>query len=76
MNSSEREFDVVVWGATGFTGQLTAAFLLERYGVGGGLRWAIAGRSEDKLEKTRANLENATGRQPPMCASFARLAVG
>ena len=61
MNSSEREFDVVVWGATGFTGQLTAAFLLERYGVGGGLRWAIAGRSEDKLEKTRANLENDTG---------------
>lgn len=61
MPLSEREFDVVIWGATGFTGKLTAEFLLERYGIGGELRWAIAGRSDTKLETTRAALEAETG---------------
>jgi short subunit dehydrogenase-like uncharacterized protein len=54
---SEREFDVVVYGATGFTGALVAAYLLERYGCGGDLRWAIAGRNAQKL----ADLKNELG---------------
>ena len=37
---SEREFDIVLWGATGFTGQLVAEYLLARHGVDGGPRWA------------------------------------
>lgn len=45
-----REFDVIVWGATGFTGQLVAEYLLGQYGVGGELTWAIGGRNEAKLE--------------------------
>jgi len=49
----EREFDVVVWGATGFTGKLVAEYLAETYGSGGGLRWAIAGRNRGKLEALR-----------------------
>ncbi|MEW6167968.1 MAG: saccharopine dehydrogenase NADP-binding domain-containing protein [Pseudomonadota bacterium] len=49
-----REFDIVLFGATGFTGQLTAEYLA-RHG-GGGLRWAIAGRNPDKLKMTRARL--------------------
>ena len=53
---SEREFDVVVYGATGFTGTLVAEYLLDRYGVDNDLRWAIAGRSAAKLEATRAAL--------------------
>ena len=53
---SEREFDVAVWGATGFTGALVAEYLLERYGVGGDLRWAIAGRSQDKLDALKESL--------------------
>ena len=61
MSTNERELDVIVWGATGFTGRLTAEYLLERYGVGGKLRWAIGGRSADKLEATRRSLEAATG---------------
>jgi short subunit dehydrogenase-like uncharacterized protein len=53
---SDREFDVVVWGATGFTGRLVAEHLLRRYGAGGDLRWAIAGRSEHKLADVRRDL--------------------
>jgi short subunit dehydrogenase-like uncharacterized protein len=44
-----REFDVILWGATGFTGQLVAEYLFQKYGVGGELSWAIAGRNRDKL---------------------------
>jgi short subunit dehydrogenase-like uncharacterized protein len=53
---NDRKFDVVVYGATGFTGKLVAEYLLERYGVGGELRWAIAGRNIDKLATVRKNL--------------------
>ena len=60
-NETEREFDVIIWGATGFTGKLTAEVLLERYGLSGSLRWAIAGRNAAKLEKTRESLARETG---------------
>ncbi|MEL6363721.1 MAG: saccharopine dehydrogenase NADP-binding domain-containing protein [Pseudomonadota bacterium] len=43
------EFDVVVYGATGFTGKLVAEYMNARYPAGSGTRWAIAGRSEEKL---------------------------
>ena len=46
-------FDLVVLGATGFTGQLVVRYLLETYGVGGELAWAIAGRDQPKLEGLR-----------------------
>lgn len=49
----KRDFDVVVWGATGFTGQLVVEYLVQTYGVGGDLRWAIAGRNRDKLDAVR-----------------------
>jgi short subunit dehydrogenase-like uncharacterized protein len=49
-----RELDIVLFGATGFTGALTAEYLA-RNGPDG-LRWAIAGRSLDKLEKVRAQV--------------------
>ena len=41
----KREFDVVVWGATGFTGRLVARYLCAAYGVDQSVRWAIAGRN-------------------------------
>ena len=47
---AERDFDVVIWGASGFTGRLVAEYFLEAYGVGADLRWAIAGRDAAKLE--------------------------
>ena len=50
----DRNYDVIVYGATGFTGQLVAAYLTRQYGVGDDLNWAIAGRSETKLRSVRA----------------------
>ena len=46
-----REFDIVLWGATGFTGRLVADYLVRNY-LGGesGLRLALAGRNREKLE--------------------------
>lgn len=58
---SERELDVIVYGATGFTGKLVAEYLAGEYGVDRELRWAIAGRSKDKLEQVRAGLGEAAG---------------
>jgi short subunit dehydrogenase-like uncharacterized protein len=54
--SEAREFDVVLMGATGFTGQLVAEHLLARHGATGSLRWALAGRSREKLERVRDRL--------------------
>ena len=54
---NNREYDIIVWGATGFTGKLVAQYLLAQYGTDNELRWAIAGRSEDKL----AALKQALG---------------
>lgn len=47
------EFDVIVYGATGFTGRLVAEHLAARYGVGGEVSWAMAGRSAAKLAQVR-----------------------
>jgi short subunit dehydrogenase-like uncharacterized protein len=51
---SGRDHDVVVLGATGFTGELTAAYLAEH--APAGLRWALAGRNRGRLEAVRARL--------------------
>ncbi|MFL9841021.1 saccharopine dehydrogenase NADP-binding domain-containing protein [Sphingomonas sp. ST-64] len=47
-----REFDLIVYGATGFTGRLVAEYLAQRYGDGS-LSWAMAGRSLTKLQAVR-----------------------
>ena len=49
-----RDHDIVIFGATGFTGELTAAYLAEHAPVG--LRWALAGRNQEKLEAVRSRL--------------------
>ncbi len=51
---SEREYDVVLFGATGFTGQLTAEYLARA--AGPGTRGALAGRNMAKLEQVRERL--------------------
>lgn len=47
-----REFDLIVYGATGFTGRLVAEYLAQHYGDGS-LSWAMAGRSLTKLQAVR-----------------------
>jgi short subunit dehydrogenase-like uncharacterized protein len=53
---SGREFEVIVWGATGYTGRLVAAHLLATYGAAGDLKWAMAGRSAGKLAEVKAEI--------------------
>jgi short subunit dehydrogenase-like uncharacterized protein len=53
---SSRPYDVVIWGATGFTGRLAAEYIARAHGVGRDLRWAIAGRSHEKLASVRDGL--------------------
>lgn len=54
MNDKHKEFDLIVFGATGFTGLLVAEYL--HLSGADGARWAIAGRSLDKLAKVRDEL--------------------
>ena len=50
----ERPYDIVLFGATGFVGTLTAEYLAAH--APDGLRWAVAGRSRDRLESLRERL--------------------
>ena len=68
MNTGEREYDVVVWGATGFTGRLVAEYLLQTYGLNRDLRWAIAARSQTRLEQLRRELGDGAGELPILTA--------
>jgi short subunit dehydrogenase-like uncharacterized protein len=51
---ADRPYDLVLVGATGFTGGLTATYLAEHGPTS--LRWALVGRSREKLEKVRQRL--------------------
>ncbi|CAO3680567.1 hypothetical protein CU097_004070 [Rhizopus azygosporus] len=50
----KRKYDIIIFGATGYTGELTAEYLAER--LDKSINWAIAGRSLVKLEKVRDHL--------------------
>jgi short subunit dehydrogenase-like uncharacterized protein len=52
----ERDLDIVVYGATGFTGRLVAEHLLEVYGESRDLNWAMAGRERARLEEVRSQI--------------------
>ncbi|GAB5380550.1 MAG: saccharopine dehydrogenase NADP-binding domain-containing protein [Aliiglaciecola sp.] len=57
-DTSNKKYDVVVYGATGFTGQLVVEYLAKHY-PSNELNWAIAGRNQQKLEqiKTQYNVD-------------------
>ena len=57
MTDSEKKFDLVVWGASGFTGRLVAEYLTKKYGVNDGIRWALGGRNAEKLKKIAAEID-------------------
>ncbi|GAB2772715.1 saccharopine dehydrogenase NADP-binding domain-containing protein [Nocardioides salsibiostraticola] len=58
-SKQSREFDLVIFGATGFTGALTAEYLAEHGPKG--LKWALVGRNQEKLEGVRARLAKING---------------
>lgn len=63
--------DLIVFGATSFVGQILARYLAEHYGAHGSLKWAIAGRSEQKLAALRNSLGLAVGKVPLLVADAA-----
>ncbi len=67
MTSSQRELDIVLYGATGFVGKLTAQYLAR---AGSGARIALAGRSTDKLRAVRDTL-GATAKDWPLLTADA-----
>ncbi|HFB55380.1 MAG TPA: saccharopine dehydrogenase [Hellea balneolensis] len=50
---ADAKFDVIVYGASGFTGRLVAEYLALEYGVDKDVKWAMAGRSAQKLADVR-----------------------
>jgi short subunit dehydrogenase-like uncharacterized protein len=68
MTAAQREFDIVVYGATGFVGKLTAEYLAR---AGGDIRVALAGRSPDKLLAVRETLGEAAQAWPILTADAA-----
>ena len=62
-----KEYDVIVWGATGFTGRLVAEYLYGQYGASNGLKWAMAGRSKEKLDQVQE--ETGTSDMPQVIAN-------
>jgi short subunit dehydrogenase-like uncharacterized protein len=67
--ADERPLDIVLFGATGFTGCLTAEYLARH--AGDGTRWALAGRSREKLVRVRERIAAID----PACAELELLAA-
>jgi short subunit dehydrogenase-like uncharacterized protein len=55
-NQDRRSYDIVVCGATGFTGRLVIEYLVRNYAQGGVLRWAAAGRNAGKLQQVLSDI--------------------
>ncbi|MEL7399858.1 MAG: saccharopine dehydrogenase NADP-binding domain-containing protein, partial [Pseudomonadota bacterium] len=56
-----KKFDLIVFGASSFVGEILTRYLAETFGLDGELNWAIAGRSEQKLQKVRGTLAPILG---------------
>ena len=47
---SDTQFDIVIFGATSFVGDILTAYMMMQYGVNSDIKWAIAGRSETNIK--------------------------
>lgn len=63
--------DLTVFGATSFVGQILARYLFAQFGAHDGLKWALAGRSEQKLQRLRGSLGPKAARLPIVVADAA-----
>ena len=71
----ERELDLIIFGATGFTGQMAATYIAKRYGST--FKWAIAGRRMSALQALRSQLstiDTSLGSLPIIIADTGDLA--
>ena len=67
--------DLTVFGATSFVGQILARYLFAQFGAHDGLKWALAGRSEQKLQRLRSSLGPKAARLPIVVADAADTAA-
>ena len=60
IKDNDREYDIIIYGATGFTGCIIASVFLKRYVLSDDInyKWAIAGRNKNKLKKIHDKLLN------------------
>jgi len=65
---ADTTYDLVVFGATSFVGQILTRYLLETYGLGRKVKWAIAGRSQTRLDELKASLGEDAGKLPVVIA--------
>ncbi len=68
---SAKPNDLIVFGATSFVGKILCRYLLEEFGSRGDLRWAMAGRSEEKLVELRRSLGMKAAKVPVLVADAA-----
>ncbi|BAP13161.1 saccharopine dehydrogenase [Alcanivorax sp. NBRC 101098] len=66
---SDSQFDVVVFGASSFVGQILCQYLFDTYGANGELKWAAAGRSQNKLKRVKASLGDGASTLPLIIAN-------
>ena len=60
--SNTKELDIIIYGATGYTGRLVCEYMWQQYGHDvSSVNWAMAGRSLDKLEQVRDALGISSG---------------
>ena len=50
-----KQFDIIIWGATSFTGKLVVEYLFKKF-ASTKIKWAIAGRNKEKLENIRSKV--------------------
>ena len=67
-NMQERQYDLVVFGATGFVGKIVCAHLANHLAEHNGVTWAIAGRSQQKLEQLKSSLGSQSDQVPMLTA--------
>jgi short subunit dehydrogenase-like uncharacterized protein len=65
------QYDVIVFGATSFVGQILCHYLIEQFGFNKSLKWAAAGRSQAKLEEVRTALGPKAKKLPLLVADAA-----
>jgi short subunit dehydrogenase-like uncharacterized protein len=63
-----RDFDLIIYGASSFVGQIMSRYLAEHIGFSGAVKWAIAGRSSSKLNKLRTSLGEVAANLPIIIA--------
>ncbi|MDP4546245.1 MAG: saccharopine dehydrogenase NADP-binding domain-containing protein [Marinobacter sp.] len=68
MTNTQANYDLIVFGATSFVGQILTSYLAKNYGIGGEVKWAIAGRSEGKLNDLKATLGASAADLPVLIA--------